>query len=245
MPPGLGPLSSAALGRHYELATLAFLKGPPFFLYALIHSGRKADKGVDLRGFWDHSYSAACARAAARGEPLPRRAPAPAPAPAAGGAVEPERRRRWGVVVQCKRWAERVGPDVVRELEGTLVAARGPARTPSQLALARPPRPVLGILASASGFTPGAMSQAAQSELPIMLLHLPRLGPPIRQPIEAGEVDEAGGGGVADERYEARRIEMNRVMKAILQDGAYEVVERIGLGKDRGVKLEWNWLEPA
>ena len=244
MPPARGLLSAASVGRHYELATLDFLRGPPFFLYALIHSGRKADKGVDLRGLWDLAFSAACAGAAARGERLPRRPVVAGPVPSPD---EARRRKRWGVVVQCKRWAERVGPDVVRELEGSLVA-HGPgalnrreAAGPSQLAPNRQLKPVLGILVSLSGFTPGALLQAAQSELPIMLLHLLKVEPPIRRAEGASEGDGRG----EPEQYEARRIEMNGVLKDVLEDGAYEVIERIGTGKERSVKLEWNWLEPA
>lgn len=241
MPPALGLLSSASLGRHYELATLAFLKGPPFYLHALLHLGRKSDQGVDLHGKWDVDYSKACAAAAARGEPLPRRSPLAA---LPLGHELRRNRRRWDTVVQCKRYADRVGPEVVRELEGTIIGQRltgGPLHTDRKLM----PRPVLGILAATSGFTPGALQQAAQSQLPIMLLHLPRVGPPIAAAGEEGAEDEIDEADPEEERYEARRIEVNAALKDVLGDGAYEVVERIALDKARTTKLEWNWLGAA
>lgn len=239
MPPcGRGVLSASTLGRHYELATLSFLSSAPFYLFGLLHSanGRQGDKGVDLRGFWDSGFAKACSTAAARGELLPT---LPPPPPRDGGG-----RRRWDVVVQCKRWTTRqVGPDVVRELEGTAQrAARRPSQPRAPAAPQAPsPRPVLAILASLSGFTPGALDRAAQSATPLLLLHLPKVEPPI-----------AGGAGCDDgrrvaeevERYEPRRIEMNRAFREVVEEEAWQVVERVSIGREE-TKPVMQWLQGA
>ncbi len=73
---------------------------------------------------------------------------------------------RLRVLAQCKAEKAKVGPRVVRELEGT-----------GRVALASPTvgrDPLVSVLCSQSGFTPGAMLQANTSTLPMLLLHIER-----------------------------------------------------------------------
>lgn len=71
------------------------------------------------------------------------------------------------VLVQCKAEKRRVGPVIVRELEGTLLRA-GWVEQRTQVA----PVPLFAILASASGFSKQSLLHMRASPLPMLLLHL-------------------------------------------------------------------------
>ena len=66
------------------------------------------------------------------------------------------------VIGQCKAEKLRMGPRVVREMEGVARRAMDEAG------------PVLSVLCSQAGYTPGAFVQANTSNVPMLLLHIER-----------------------------------------------------------------------
>lgn len=194
--------STTGLGTAYELATARYLSARPYNIRGLIRVGGANDKGIDLRGRWqwglpsegnedfldydDGLFSWGKVR------PVP------------------DLRKRWAedlsqeevwlddeeveeydllrmfeVAVQCKAEAKALGPVVVRELEGTILAEHGRRQTRRNVAsfrssFSRHPSPAsrglypqpLGILVSLNGFSEQALRYASASHLPISLVHL-------------------------------------------------------------------------
>ncbi|BGP02877.1 hypothetical protein RTG_03001 [Rhodotorula toruloides ATCC 204091] len=207
---GSGPLepvsplapSTTALGTAYELATAQYLSARPFNVRGLIRVGGANDKGIDLRGRWQWGLpSKENEDSLDYDEGL-----------FGWGKVRPvpDIRQRWvedmseeevwqddedvegydllrmfEVAVQCKAEAKALGPAVVRELEGTILAEslrrqtrrnmapfRSPfSRQPSHSSRGVHPQP-LGILVSLNGFSEQALRYASASHLPISLVHL-------------------------------------------------------------------------
>lgn len=186
--------SPTALGTAYENATRAFLSRPPFSIHGLLNVGGAGDGGVDLRGRWTW-------------QPPP---PPPPPFPRLGGhavgflnlanGASPHtlsahdqrvpvdngaRLQTWDVLVQCKAEKEHLGPAVVRQLEGSILAdlaRRNPPRrslappqttttTTTTVPGARDTAPI-GILVGLSGFSRAAILHAQTSAVPIVLAHL-------------------------------------------------------------------------
>jgi hypothetical protein len=155
------PPSPTALGTAYELATLAFLSRPPLSLSGLLRVGGANDRGVDLRGWWDMPV--------VRDDEM-------------RGTLGRKRdslkrsKKRWSVVVQCKAEAKKLGPGVVRELEGA-VGFEAPSLGGGDPACGRSrerlPAPTIAFLVSLSGFSEEAHRRAASSTHPISLVHLP------------------------------------------------------------------------
>ncbi|BGP19434.1 hypothetical protein JCM10213_000671 [Rhodosporidiobolus nylandii] len=164
--------SSTALGTAYELACLSWLTDRPLGLTHTVKMGGAGDKGVDLRGRWS-------------GRPL---------LPDGEGRQGATGAARFTAIVQCKAYAEKVQPAVVRELEGTLAAQAqrrpsfstssfsSPSLPPSRTALT----PVAFLL-TLSGFSAEAIKHANASRLPLSLLHL--------RPREQGKLQEAAKAG--------------------------------------------------
>ena len=183
---GVRGMAAHARGTAFENVCLGALQR--WMGMRLYRTGGAGDRGMDLCGWWAPS------QALGRG------------APGASSAPSAERLR---VIVQCKAEAKRVGPAVVRELEGTLIRASwdrlaphggepaaspekddctavcsqeadwrdgtpqsasgpvGDAYSPASAADA----PLVGILASASGFSKQALLHARSSRLPLALVH--------------------------------------------------------------------------
>lgn len=137
---GTGALSNHAIGRAFELATLKFLSRAPFELQGLVRVGGAYDNGVDLRGWW------------------------PPSSPETKGQGGP----RWGVVVQCKAERSRIGPGVVRELEGVVGSQASRTTTRSS-------QTTIGILVSLNGFSEEATRRAEASLVPLALVHLAKI----------------------------------------------------------------------
>lgn len=145
-------LTRRVRGPHYEALCVDVLARAGLLLR---RRGGPGDAGVDLLGRFD--------------------AAAPWPPGAAGGPAPVE------VLAQCKSEAKPLGPVYVREFEGVLAAraaagaqggvdAAGRGLPPAFASSAAPPP--LGLLISASPFTPAALRQATGSRWPLALLHL-------------------------------------------------------------------------
>ena len=141
-------------GTQYELACLQTLER--WLRMQVYRTGGANDRGMDLCGWWaPHALQA-------------RRDTEAAPLSAAD---------RMRVIVQCKAEAKPAGPSIVRELEGTLVRAVWDKFQPSEMHTSAAPlsaheAPLVGVLATLSGFSKQAMIQARSSRLPLLLLHL-------------------------------------------------------------------------
>ncbi|GAA5911267.1 hypothetical protein JCM8208_004313 [Rhodotorula glutinis] len=133
------PPSTVALGTAYERLTALFLAtAPQYRLDRIVRVGGKGDQGIDLRARWHLAAS----------ESSPSRTHHP-------------------VIVQCKAESSRIGPNTIRELEGTLAAQQ---TSPSRSSSSSPPH--IGFLVALSGFTEAAIRHARASSSPIALLHL-------------------------------------------------------------------------
>lgn len=69
--------------------------------------------------------------------------------------------RRLDVVVQCKHFNKKVGPSIIREIDGT-IAHFGSYGS----------KDIIGVICGLSGFTEASWQRAASSKYPILLLHL-------------------------------------------------------------------------
>ena len=78
------------------------------------------------------------------------------------------------ILVQCKAESRQVGPNVVRELEGTMIRALwNQIQARNQIRAEMPASAaVVGIIASQSGFSKHAMLHMRSSKLPMLCLHL-------------------------------------------------------------------------
>ncbi|KAL4399633.1 hypothetical protein ACI68E_004016 [Malassezia pachydermatis] len=149
-------VAAATRGAAYEMACLHTLT--PWLSMRLHRTGGAGDRGIDLQGWWD--------------------VPQVAQSTSTCGSVR--------VLVQCKAEKKAIGPSVVRELEGTTFRAicenQGRA---ADLATSLPASsvttPVLGLLASFSGFSKQAILHARSSRVPLLLLHLCTPSPSIEE----------------------------------------------------------------
>lgn len=139
-------------GTAYERACLGALQD--WLKMQLYRTGGKNDGGMDLCGWW-----------------------APWSDEAGGASHDARLPSALRVIVQCKAEAKPAGPSIVRELEGTLARAAWNQWIPSQenthsLPVAPNEAPLVGILATLSGFSKQALLQARSSRLPLVLVHL-------------------------------------------------------------------------
>lgn len=184
--------SPTALGTAYENATRTFLSQPPFSIHGLLNVGGAGDGGVDLRGRWTWQPPHPRLGAATTAGFL-NLANGASPHTLSPRQEHPERtsplallQQTWGVLVQCKAEKEHLGPAIVRQLEGSILADLA-RRNPPRRSLAPPP-PVpscstttvpqgrdtapIGILVGLSGFSQAAILHAQTSAVPIVLAHL-------------------------------------------------------------------------
>ncbi|CAK9781612.1 hypothetical protein CC85DRAFT_253687 [Cutaneotrichosporon oleaginosum] len=178
-----GP-STRAIGLAFENHTQRFLNGD--LRMALSHVGGRGDGGVDLRGFW--WVPRRPRRRTAKATPSPLEAEGsgtgsengawkpPTPPGLKRDGTPGARIRPLRVVAQCKAERRVVGPRIVREFEGTL----------AHLAAQDARVPLLGVLASQSGFSLASMEHAVRARVPLLLLHLEG-----GRPEEEGESDDA------------------------------------------------------
>ncbi|KAL9937917.1 hypothetical protein V8E36_003462 [Tilletia maclaganii] len=159
-------LSAVAKGTAFEHATLALLR-THFNMTHLERIGGAGDRGIDLTGWWYY------------------------PSTSSSSSTGAEKRVR--VLVQCKYQGLPLGPVYVRELEGVCYRKGFEARmllgddvqsTPPRAAAADDDEspatsptqfynvPLLGILASSSGFSSACARYALASPFPLLLLHL-------------------------------------------------------------------------
>ena len=145
-------ISAVTRGTAYELACMTTLHG--WLGMQLYRTGGAGDRGIDLSGWWEpHKLG---------------------PVDSTRSGTISKNPSRIRILVQCKAESRQVGPNVVRELEGTMIRALWDkiqaqnqirAETPASAA-------VVGIIASQSGFSKHAMLHMRSSKLPMLCLHL-------------------------------------------------------------------------
>lgn len=196
-----------------------FLAAAPLSVQRLIRVGGAGDKGVDLRGWWQPS--------GLRNEP-----------PSGSGSRAPS----WPVVVQCKAESRRLGPGIVRELEGVAgyeVPTSTPMASADQKLQVRPPIPTIAFLVGLSGFSEEAHRRAAASCVPIVLVHLPFAGlsaaalkHQLKDSILKRDSSSAAAGTAAS-------MSFNAALKKMLGDEATIVLRR--RFADQADEVDVNW----
>ncbi|PWZ03030.1 hypothetical protein BCV70DRAFT_10088 [Testicularia cyperi] len=133
--------STVARGTRFELLCQAALH--EIFGMELERTGGAGDKGIDLRGWWN---------------------------PPSLSEATPNRRVR--ILAQCKcqdEGGKKMGPVLIREVEGVLHRASSPASLSSP---SETPEVVAGVILSSSGFSPKALIQVKSSILPLVAIHV-------------------------------------------------------------------------
>ncbi|KAK4057389.1 hypothetical protein OIO90_001458 [Microbotryomycetes sp. JL221] len=182
--------SNVARGTTYELLVQQLLSQPPLGIQGLLRVGGANDRGVDLRGWWTRPAvgkvdSSSKTKTVEAGEKRQTEV--------VRGAKRP--RMRLPVVVQCKAEMKKLGPQLVRELEGVAgyesadqrswIRNLGTSTTQANIAtsagtigaqaLGRADRErpkTLALLCALSGFSDEAHNRAKASSCPISLVHL-------------------------------------------------------------------------
>ncbi|EPQ31986.1 uncharacterized protein PFL1_00184 [Pseudozyma flocculosa PF-1] len=165
--------SSVARGTDFENLCIEVLAR--VFGMELERCGGAGDKGIDLKGWWR----------------IPR---PPVPNATTGSAGTEDSTSEGGarirVVAQCKCQdvgGKKMGPVLVREVEGVLHRAHSSSRTASPSSStpsegsdddSASTSPVVGIILSSSGFSKQALMQARSSAFPMMLLHVEQQAEP-------------------------------------------------------------------
>lgn len=132
--------SSVARGTRYELLCRSVLH--EIFGMHLERTGGAGDRGIDLRGWW---------------QPPPL-SPSTPTAP------------RIRIVAQCKcqdEGGKKMGPVLVREMEGVLFRASSPSPSESEEG-----ERTAGIILSSSGFSKQALLQVRSSSVPLAAMHV-------------------------------------------------------------------------
>ncbi|GAA95928.1 uncharacterized protein L969DRAFT_92041 [Mixia osmundae IAM 14324] len=147
--------STVARGTAYEELCQRYLNEQ--WGMSLMLVGGRNDRGVDLRGYWS----------------------LPLYEPSSDDTMLVSRRVR--ILGQCKAERKRLGPRVIRELEGTLGwehLALG-STVPTATGASQPTEdeqdvtlPTIAVLLSLSGFTPATLSRTAASPLPVLCMHI-------------------------------------------------------------------------
>jgi hypothetical protein len=161
--------------------------------------GGAGDGGVDLRGWWWIPADAAGEGSDTSGDT----SGIEGEIGRVGGKGEYAGVRRVRVVGQCKAERKSLGPRALRELEGVMAHLRGehaPALLPPEDLLMtlgstkgkEREADLIAVLLSQSGFSRNAMTHAARSGTPLMLVHLPGGQPVMRQPVsDADDLEES------------------------------------------------------
>lgn len=158
-----GTLSMVARGTAFEQRSLNLLHN--HFSMSLSRVGGASDGGVDLHGWW--------------WLPPSNESTLPSSAGVVPTASSAEARRRIRVLAQCKAYAKKIGPNVVREMEGVLLrhAANEDQWLSRDLKLHESGKTVkedaMAVLISKSPFTKQTILRTMSSSIPFLLLHLP------------------------------------------------------------------------
>lgn len=210
-------LSNSAIGTAFELSTLNYLINlkPPIKL-TLLKVGGSNDRGIDLRGWWEISTNTLSAATSTS------TLPTPIPQFKSKIRTEIKRRNRWSVLVQCKCESKSIGPNIVRELEGTLayeldntsnskpISERGDTKLKSQSS-------TIGILVSQKGFSKEALLRADTSTFPISLVELDF------RPVEGSDENNLVAKLDANKKPVYSSITFNPALKRLL--GMIEIVD--------------------
>ena len=148
----------------------------------LLLVGGANDNGIDLRGIW---------RPFANLTTLSGRSPSSD--------------KSYAVIAQCKCYSKKLGPSVVRELEGTATTylqIAGENHLESVL-------PLLAVLLSRSSFSEKCIARATASSTPMLLLHL--------QEFTSSPSDSAGSFTTEPCQYECHGALPNPALQATLQ----------------------------
>lgn len=121
--------------------------------------------------------------------------------------VEPTRRVR--VIVQCKAETKSIGPNVLRELEGTLQANVNTRSYSVREREGKEGTATMAMLISQSGFTSATTARAAISPWPTSLVHL--------VPIDTRFEENCEVKGSSTE-YECLSISINAPLRLLLRD---------------------------
>lgn len=158
---------------------------------SLSQVGGKGDGGIDLRGWWW----------------LPPNTP-------------DDNSKRIRVLVQCKAETKKPGPQLIREMEGTV--RRSMDENTSTIDRRSDLKPFIAILCSRSGFTRGAIHSVLSSPIPMMALHIPNLpNTSIPESYLAGAVWNQGllsSQGIFQGRMELRKTYSDRFKRPSLSD---------------------------
>ncbi|KAL1973006.1 hypothetical protein VTN31DRAFT_6548 [Thermomyces dupontii] len=188
----LSETSTTYIGTHYEYTVQETLRRYSFSLHRV---GGRADAGIDLAGTWH--------------VPPPR--------------IGSQRHRRaqhppLRVVAQCKALRAKLGPNLVRELEGAFRYSLPGFRTEWKL----------GMLVSPREATKGVRDALARSPFPLMWMMMDR------------------GGSIAQVLWNAR-VEDNLGLRPLCVEKRYRLPSADGEGKDarptQEVVLTWDGQE--
>ncbi|KAK4052824.1 hypothetical protein OIV83_002111 [Microbotryomycetes sp. JL201] len=160
--------SNVARGTVYEHLIQQLLSEPPLSVQGLLRVGGAGDKGVDLRGWW--TQRAFDSTSVARAPQL------------SSSTVRRPQERRLPVVVQCKAENRKLGPQIIRELEGVAGYETGLKQTVHNRSISYahagqrhdriPNLPTLAFLCGLSGFSKEAYNRALASSCPLSLVHV-------------------------------------------------------------------------
>lgn len=149
--------SSVARGTRYEHLCGAVLAH--MFGMELERTGGAGDRGIDLRGWWQP--------------------PPPPPFPPSISASIATKQRRIRIVAQCKcqdEGGKKMGPVLVREMEGVVFRASTPASAATQQSRQSDggdqEEITAGIIMSSSGFSKQALLQVRSSNVPLAAIHV-------------------------------------------------------------------------
>ena len=203
--------STTFTGTYYEYVTQALLRK---YGFELTRIGGRGDRGVDLKGYWRIAT--------------------------AGGSTEEAQKKEKieseiSVVVQCKRLKGKVGPNLIRELEGA-VATTG-----------KKGGNTIGVLVGTRGATKGVREAMGRSRVGIcwVMLEVEEGGGDMEEMAEEGEEEQKEG---FDGIFQAMKDEI--VSKApgavrdMVQPEAHEAANGSGEGKPKQLgrvcQMLWN-----
>lgn len=179
-----GMASAVSKGTAFERRSMALLQN--YFSMSLDRVGGASDGGIDLQGWWwlppasaNNANSALSSKRTAVITPTQESA-----------------RRRLRVLAQCKAYAKKLGPSVVREMEGVVyqhwITSKEVLRANSRTSpLNTSQEDIVALIISLSPFTKQSVLRAMSSSVPFLLMHLPE--PPIAHeltPLDSTELTQ-------------------------------------------------------
>lgn len=168
-------LSTVAIGRAYEVLCQDFLRRE--LSMPLILVGGANDNGIDLRGTWRPSLTSENSESTCH-ENLDSSSIPPSPPLSVTSSFLI---RSYAIIAQCKCYSKKLGPSVIRELEGTATSYMSD-NADTQLSAtdtteAQQQQPLLALLLSRSPFSQRCIARATFSNIPILLLNLEEVDP--------------------------------------------------------------------